>query len=280
MTSTKLKIIALIFMLIDHIGAFIPGMPIYLHWIGRLSAPIFIFCTVWGLEFTKSKTRYLVRLYLASLVMAIIQYFLQIDNNFFRTLFSIGILIFLIDSYKENKNLKYIGIYLLWQSVSITICILSFKITWLSTDFCAVILPTFLGSVFYLEGGLVFVTLGVLFYLTKRNKKAFISCYTLFCALYLLITVSPILPVLIGKLRYYNLGFISDVVTYTFDVIIRISPMSTGGSFLFQNYQWMLIGALPFMLAYNKKPGKKLKYLFYIFYPLHIIILFYIEKLI
>lgn len=280
MTNTKLKIIALIFMLIDHIGAFIPGMPIYLHWIGRLSAPIFIFCTVWGLEFTKSKTRYLVRLYLASLVMAMIQYFLQIDNNFFRTLFSIGIIIFLIDSYKENKNLKYIGIYLLWQSVSITICILSFKITWLSTDFCAVILPTFLGSVFYLEGGLVFATLGVLFYLTKRNKKAFISCYTLFCALYLFITVSPILPVLIGKLRYYNLGFISDVVTYTFDVIIRISPMSTGGSFLFQNYQWMLIGALPFMLAYNKQPGKKLKYLFYIFYPLHIIILFYVGKLI
>lgn len=280
MTSTKLKIIALIFMLIDHIGSFIPGMPIYLHWIGRLSAPLFVFCIVWGFEYTKSKKRYLARLYLASIVMAIIQYYLHIDNNFFRTLFSIGIIIILIDGYKENKNLKFIGIYFIWQFVSIAINILSFHISWLSEDFCAILIPAFLGSVFYLEGGLVFVLLGVIFYLTKSNKKTFTFSYILFCALYFFVTVSSILPIVIGKLWYYKLEFLSDMITYTFDVIIRISPMSVGGSLLFQNYQWMMIGALPFMLAYNKKQGIKLKYIFYIFYPLHIIVLYYIGKLI
>lgn len=48
MTSLSLKITALILMTIDHIGAFIPGMPILFRWLGRLSAPIF-FSVVRGL---------------------------------------------------------------------------------------------------------------------------------------------------------------------------------------------------------------------------------------
>ncbi|WP_442913827.1 TraX family protein [Lacrimispora sp.] len=47
MTSTSLKILAAILMSIDHIGEFIPGMPIYLRWIGRLSAPIFFIAVHW-----------------------------------------------------------------------------------------------------------------------------------------------------------------------------------------------------------------------------------------
>jgi len=55
--------------------------------------------------------------------------------------------------------------------------------------------------------------------------------------------------------------------------------MGVGGSFLFQNYQWMLIFALLFILFYNHKEGKKHKYFFYVFYPAHIVILFTIGKL-
>ncbi|MEG1783071.1 MAG: TraX family protein, partial [Oscillospiraceae bacterium] len=49
---------------------------------------------------------------------------------------------------------------------------------------------------------------------------------------------------------------------------------------LYSNYQWMQIGALPFMLAYNGKKGKGCKYLFYVFYPLHICILFILGNMI
>lgn len=48
MSSTLLKLIALIFMFIDHIAEFIPGTPIWFHWIGRISAPIFFFCMTLG----------------------------------------------------------------------------------------------------------------------------------------------------------------------------------------------------------------------------------------
>ncbi|MCR5722201.1 MAG: conjugal transfer protein TraX, partial [Lachnospiraceae bacterium] len=44
MSHRTLKRIALITMIIDHIGAFIPGAPIWLRYIGRISAPIFFFC--------------------------------------------------------------------------------------------------------------------------------------------------------------------------------------------------------------------------------------------
>jgi hypothetical protein len=40
-------------------------------------------------------------------------------------------------------------------------------------------------------------------------------------------------------------------------------------------FQWMMIAALPLIMLYNGERGKhSLKYLFYIFYPLHIWILY------
>jgi len=49
MTTFSLKILALVFMVIDHIGLFFPDAPIWFRYIGRMSAPIFIFCMVTGL---------------------------------------------------------------------------------------------------------------------------------------------------------------------------------------------------------------------------------------
>ncbi|NMB26798.1 MAG: conjugal transfer protein TraX [Tissierellia bacterium] len=44
----------------------------------------------------------------------------------------------------------------------------------------------------------------------------------------------------------------------------------------FPNPQWMMVFALPFILMYNGKKGKDIKYFFYIFYPLHIWVLYII----
>ena len=149
-----------------------------------------------------------------------------------------------------------------------------------SSDYVFYFLPPLFGNVIFLEGGLVYVCLGVLIYLTKNNKKALAIAYTGFCVLYLIVRVTHYLPMFLGKLRYWGLPFLSETIDYMLNAIVGLPPMGTGGSMFFQNYQWMMIMALPFMLVYNSKRGKKMKYFFYIFYPVHIIILFYIGKMI
>lgn len=44
------------------------------------------------------------------------------------------------------------------------------------------------------------------------------------------------------------------------------------------NPQWMMILSLPFLLMYNGEKGRRWKYLFYGFYPVHIIILYFVGK--
>ncbi|NNJ29918.1 hypothetical protein G9470_08960 [Bacteroides xylanolyticus] len=81
MTSTMLKILALLFMFLDHIAEFIPGAPIWLHWIGRISAPIFFFCMAWGFYYTSNRKVYLSRMYGFGVIMALINY---ICNNIYQ----------------------------------------------------------------------------------------------------------------------------------------------------------------------------------------------------
>lgn len=46
-------------------------------------------------------------------------------------------------------------------------------------------------------------------------------------------------------------------------------------------YQWYSLLAIPLLLLYNEEPGcKKLKYFFYLFYPLHIILILVIKQFI
>lgn len=63
-----LKLIAIVSMLIDHIGgAFFPEVGIF-RWIGRLAFPIFCYCLTVGLLYTRSIKKYLLRLGIFALV--------------------------------------------------------------------------------------------------------------------------------------------------------------------------------------------------------------------
>ena len=50
--SFDLKLLALLFMLIDHIGAYFPAAPEWFRWLGRIAFPLFRFCLVWSYHYT------------------------------------------------------------------------------------------------------------------------------------------------------------------------------------------------------------------------------------
>ncbi|MCZ2260967.1 TraX family protein [Sporosarcina sp. G11-34] len=257
MTTTKLKIIALIAMFIDHVGQFITTAPEWFHWIGRVAAPIFIYAVVIGYQHTSNRRKYIIRLYLFSLGMAILNLIINISfndtqmyitNNFFAPLFLIAMIILLL----EKSQGKYVIYLIIWQILAFFLSVLFVEFLNINLTSDTTINYQFFGSIFgsilFIEGGPLFVLLGLFLYLS-RNKKgntAIIYClFSLFC-----------------YVVYVKWGQRQD---FLFPYIVQ-----------FAKYQWIMIAALPLILFYNGKKGIGLKHFFYIFYPTHIIILYFI----
>jgi len=255
MTSTSLKVIALILMFLDHVGQFIPGTPLWLHWIGRISAPVFFFCMAWGFYYTHDRKKYLLRMYLFGVGMGLIDLISNIIiaepyallfNNIFVTLLLVGVIVWLIEIRKTDKQKgnKYLALFAVYQIFTTLLCILAGQVLPLNGMMSFVGAIT--GNLIFNEGSFIFVFMGVLIYFNRTDKKSLILAYGLFC-----------------------LGFLG--------LEWAIDPRPT--VLLYNNYQWMMIAALPLMLSYNGEKGSGLKYLFYVFYPLHIVVLFFVGNL-
>ena len=66
--TSFLKIVALIFMIIDHVGvAFFSGVP-ELRVLGRIAMPLYAWCLVVGIEYTHSALRYAFRLFVLGII--------------------------------------------------------------------------------------------------------------------------------------------------------------------------------------------------------------------
>ena len=79
MNTFRLKMIALILMVIDHIGLYFAWAPGWFRLLGRGSYPLFLFCMIWGYHYTHDRKKYLLRLYLMGVFMGFFCYAL---NNF------------------------------------------------------------------------------------------------------------------------------------------------------------------------------------------------------
>lgn len=289
MTSTALKILAVVLMVIDHTGAFISGMPICLRWIGRISAPVFFYCSALAMHHTKDRKKYLFRLYISSIIMGVINVILyksvilyKIDNmpyvttNIFRLIFTMVILIYIIDNMIENKaqGLRLLKYYILLQIIGAVLIIPNQH----NTDFAELVLPAVCGSILFLEGGILFVILGVGMYYCCFEKKRFSVFYITYCFLEFLFFASGISTRVLYRIEFWGFHYTYEFLKYICDYIIQIDfsiPEINMEYMLFENYQWMMLAALPILLLYNGKKGREHKYFFYIFYPVHIVI-FYI----
>lgn len=253
MSGTAIKLVAMIAMLLDHVAQFVPGMPQWLHWIGRISAPVFLFCLIIGMEHTRNRFRYLTRLYVGGAVMGMIDFGLNLfiekpyapmSNNFFTSLFLVGILIAAVELYREDRTAgrRLFVIFGIAQVVSITLCLLvpyafeKWHLEYLINGFLPNVLST--------EGGFLIVILGLLFYWYRKDTKWMAGTFAITCVMYV--------------------------------VLVWMENKMSFHAVLYKDCQWMMVLAIPFLLLYNGKKGAGLKYLFYAFYPIHLVALFLI----
>lgn len=272
MSTTALKLIALALMTVDHIGEFIPNMPLWLRYIGRLSACIFFFCAVEGYTHTGSKRNYLLRLYLMNLLMTGIDIALPmllgqkgvIPNNVFLEIFTMLFLVHLWDTYAEDKQ-KRILFPLLFIGYQIAVYWLMSGLLRYSSNAEISIVHAILGCPLYMGANTIYVgCLIPIFYFCRNNKKRLAACFSGWVLLFCIYTVFAVPALVFNPL----LEFL-HIDTFGFN------DFGTVCSRAFRtDFQWMMLFSLPLLLAYNGKRGKGPKYFFYVYYPVHIAILY------
>ncbi len=245
----KLKLIAVVFMILDHFYSFLsyqtheslnwPELPWWTPLTTRFVFPLFIYLMIDGFYHTRSRVKYLLRLITAALIMwagtsIIYLYFdksyfskysfisFLVDYNMFTMLGLMFAFIWCLDNIKRKNHIIL--------NVLLTLIVLA-------------------ASVF--AGGLILYLpipfIIWLFYGSKTKQCIGILVYSM---IYLMFTVSS----------YYSLAASESL----FD-------------FLCMNGEWALFTVIPFILAYNGERGKNTKfskYFFYFIYPVHFWIIF------
>ena len=214
-----LKIIAIVTMLIDHIGNILYPDLLFLQIIGRLSFPIFAYLVVLGVESTKKPIKYMVTLLLFALISQV-PYFLAFGIQPFErldVLFSLLLSAITIYFYNKRSSIAFVPLLL------------------------SVILPT--------EGSYYVVLTAVGMKLLKDTPK--IGTLILFALNIQFLLLSSDLHTQIQILSLFAIPLI----------FLHIKNKLTKEILIQEN-----------SLAYSLR-----KYTFYIFYPLHLALIFLIK---
>ncbi len=263
LSSSDLKLIALFLMVLDHIHqffAFTGVIPLWFTQLGRLSAPLFLFCVVEGFCHTSNKKRYFLRIYAIGAGMGFVQYlmarfglFVRADglyplNAIFQTFVVLLVLLQGVQWLQARKWLRG-GVTLACTAVLpyvLSACLPAIMETSsIATELLFFTTQTVLPlHNFVTDGGTWFILGGVILYLFRFNKWVQAGTYAVYSL------VSEVLLV-----RYY-------------------CPDATPIQYFTDYFQWMQMFAVVLMLLYNRQRGKALKKLFYAFYPAHIYALY------
>lgn len=168
----------------------------------------------------------------------------------------------------------------MWQLVSFGV-ISSLANVAIISDSIAYLLITILVNFANLDGGILLALVGLFFYIFKNSKVKLSISFIILTLSYLILFNSALIPRIVSFLgqspQYSNL----QTVFISFcKVVLGVDPIfDVTTDILFGNPQWMMIFSLIFILMYNDKKGRGLKWFFYIFYPLHIAVLYIISSL-
>lgn len=268
LSGTQLKFIGLLAMVLDHIHYFFGFTGVIPEWfsmLGRLGAPLFLFCTVEGFAHTHDRKRYFLRIWAIGAGMAALQFWMMYAGAFRRgdgfypmnAIFQDFVLLCIvwrgIDWIHEKKFLKgilAIAAVVFWpfiiagflrlfpqvQQMPVASSVLAFVIT--------SPLPMWTGIT---DGGWGYLLGGVLLYLFRNHRKVQLAAWSLniflwdFLYVYLVVHGQP--------------GFVFSQMFTTY-------------------YEWFSIAAVLLMVQYNGTRGSGHKKLFYWFYPAHVYLLY------
>ena len=266
LSGFQLKYIALITMVFDHIHYFFDytgKIPIWFTMIGRLAAPLFLFSVIEGFIHTRNRKKYFLKIYALAILMGLIQFGFY---NFLHPLVRPD------GFFPQNMMLSSFAILLVALQ----------GIAWIQEKKYLKGIPTLLFP-------LMLPWLMLLLYLSGQDKPIF----TLFINL-LNYTVLPthtsisdggtwlLLTGIAMYLCHKNLkkevlAFVTVSLVWVLMGIVLSRPSFQ--DLMFRYIEWMEIFAAPLMLCYNGQRGKGSKYLFYVFYPTHIYLLYALSVL-
>lgn len=248
MNKNVLKIIACLTMLVDHFGLMFYPNIVAFRAIGRLAMPIFAYCIGGGVLKTRNKLKYFLRVFILGILCQLVYIGDEIVTNH-------GI--------SKSTNCFYLNI-LLTFSLSIAVC--SAYVTFSDSvengddpKRQAVNFLVFALSVIAAFG------LNVLF-----NNSVKIFGYRVTLDYKIQGTLLPLFAVMIKD------DGIKQKAVFTVGVIFFTAMCAVEYS-----YAYYALLALPIIWLYNGKRGKlNLKYAFYLFYPIHLGVLYLISIII
>ncbi len=253
-----LKIIAILTMLIDHIGVLLLPELSILRTIGRISFPIFCYFIANGYRYTSNRKKYFTRILIFALISQIPYMFLnygaEMELMHFNVLFLFAyalIVLHFVDRLRAHTIMRYVVTFIL------TIIPLILQI----------LIPNFALS--YGTYGIILV---LIFYVFKDNfKKIFVS-FVILSLLYPYISVSIYMAQ-----RANSIATVLDFRN-NYDILMKNSNLFALSGFYFQARSILAILVIDIFRKVDIN-FRINKYFFYIFYPAHISILLLIRYL-
>ncbi len=258
LTGFQLKYIAMFLMLLDHIHYFFEftgKIPIWFSMLGRLSAPLFLFCIIEGFTHTHNRKKYFIQIYSIAIVMGLIQFFmirfgLTRPDGFYpqnQMLATFSVLLIILQGFDWCAKKQWVkGLPAI--IVPIALPYLAIFIgsmvpgTWFFINLLHFsILPL---HSWIMVGGTFFILQGILMYLFRKNRKLQAIIF-----------------------------FITTIILYAVIPFVIVPDITLKMMFTVA-FEWMGAFAAILMLMYNGEKGKGSKKFFYWFYPGHVYILY------
>lgn len=266
--GTRLKTVALVLMVLDHIHYFFEftgWVPIWFSMLGRLSAPLFLFCTVEGFAHTHDRKRYVLRIWAIGTAMAALEFFMIYagafrrgdgfypQNAIFQDLVLLCVVWQGIDWLREKKIAKgaaAIAAVLCWPYMVVAFLLLFPQVQDMPIASAVVAflmtspLPMWTAVT---DGSWGFLLGGVLLYALRGHRPVQLGVWALNALLW--------------------------------DLVLPFAMVHAQADFVWTQmftdyYEWFGVAAAVLMGLYNGRRGSGHKQLFYWFYPAHIYLLY------